>query len=306
VALVDSTNGYLLNALNEATVKTGFYPTATSFAFSPDIYCDNWASYQTLVTKGYDTFDFYLVDTEWRSDFFKKIAGENPVFKIGPPRFDTYWMGLYKEKTGQKAGDLMNNAYKRNILILLKNESSLVFQYTSFEKALHEIIQACLTDKDTYITIKPHPRQNHQLLDKVLRQYSQAGITISHDSSFLLINRADIVISMPSGVILSALIMEKPVIEYFNFSNLNNVLQSKPDTLSKGMFGGLGCLDSNGSITSIHRKLGLVQPADKPEELELLITKFRNESVLPEVKDIRHLFPDGACKKASEVILSML
>ncbi len=305
VGLMDSTTGYLFNELKKNGVKTGYYPTATSFAFSPDIYCDIELSHQKMMTHGYTEFDFFLVDTEWRSNFFKEIAGEKPVYEIGPPKFDTYWIDYCKEKTGHKMEDSLDTDYKRNILIFLKNDSSLVFDYINFEDTLNEIIRVCLEDSDVYLTIKPHPRQNQQVLEKILSQYPQNRILISNDSPFSLINRADVVISMPSGVILSPLMLRRLVIEYFNYGKLNESLRNKYDVIPKGIFGGLGSLDKTGKFTSTFRLMGLVQAADTPEELKSLIVKLNHGGSFPEVKDIRHIFPDGACRKASEVILSI-
>ena len=251
-------------------------------------------------------FDFFLVDTKWAANFFKSIAQKRPVLQVGCPKFDTSWIDYLKNKFNCSSDQVRNSNCKRSILILLANESSFIFNSISFEDMLNEIIHACTKIKNIRLTIKPHPRQDIYLLKRIINRYHTMDIEISNKPSFVLINNAQLIIAMPSGVIIDVIILGRPVIEYFNYVKLNKILKEEFGQIPKGALGGMGYLNKKGHLSSVFRELGFVLTADNQDELEFAVQKmFSNNNYLAEKKDIRSIFPENASKKTAEAVMSL-
>ena len=192
------------------------------------------------------------------------------------------------------------------ILVLLKNEYSIYSDLNDFQKLLKDIISVCLKGNAAHVIIKPHPRQDLQLLSKILNQYSREHLTVSEESAISLICKSNVVIAMPSSVIFTALIMERPVIEYLDFNRINRILKRENKTISKGsIYGWDKSLTDSGELTSIYRKLKLAHGANNLKELETWIERY-NMGNLPSygTENLREIFPDGASKKIADIILS--
>ena len=136
-------------------------------------------------------------------------------------------------------------------------------------------------------------------------KYGEKRIIVSEESAALLLGKAEFIVAMPSGVILDALIMDKPVIEYFNYEKLNSILKNKYGGIPKNAFGGMSCIDEKGRLTSVFRKMNFVIPADTPDELSHAIEKVKIGAFSCGTGDVRKIFPDNSSKLAAETILSM-
>ena len=301
IAVMDSDNSGIFNELKKQKIKVGFFLTSPSFAFSPHVWLDRDKRHRMYAEA---PFDFFLVDTIWAEDFFKGIAKDKSVFRVGCPKFDIFWIDYLKEKF-RKSIDKPAGSNFKNILILLKNESSVIFECINFKESLIEMINACLKTKNAALILKPHPRQDIFLLREIISQYRDANITISNEPSFSLITKADIIVAFPNGVIIDALILGRPVIEYFDYPALNKTLRDKFGRIPIGVLGGMGYIEEDGSLTSVFRGFRLVLEANKQDELELLIIKLINGGITPEIKDIRNIFPDNASKKTAEALLTI-
>lgn len=273
------------------------FPSAPSFTYLPGLWID-------LQSHDFQSSDFQadlnIVDNTWDADYLE--ANNQKSIVVGTPKFDASWI-KYLEKRSDLTGipDVQADKY---ILILLKNEKSAVFDHVDFTSLLREIIKTSLMFEGFSIILKPHPRQDIELLQRIVHEYKSTRISVSNQPSFNLINKAHIIVAMPSGVILDALIAGKPVIEYFHFNELERALQSKFKLIPKNFLGGMSCLDSNGRATSVFRAKGLVAPADDPESLEDWLTKFHDNAKWEGTSKIRNIFPSIPMKKAADTIMA--
>jgi hypothetical protein len=303
IALMESHRNGFFDELKKRGICTGYFPPSPSFTFSPEIWKDDRMLYKKYVDSPYD---FFLVENRWALKFFESITKQKPVIEVGCPKFDTSWMDYLIEKQYKDASiKNMDTASELTILVLLKNESSEVFREVSFEDMLNEILQACTEMTDAKIILKPHLRQDLFLLTKIMNRYQGKSITISNEPSYVLFKKVQIIISMPSGIILDALISGQPVIEYFNYEKLNKTLMKKYKKIPKGAFGGLSYLDKEGHLKSIFRGKKLVLTADRQDELESLIRQLANEKVSNQGSNIRSLFPDNASEKVAKALFGV-
>lgn len=303
ISLMDGHRNVLFTRLKIKGIKRGFFLTSPSFVFSPEVWIDSEKRKMLYSNMG---FDFFLVDTYETFAFFRDFYEEQKICEVGTPKFDTWWIKYIEERAKCQSDGFGEKDFKKSVLILLKNESSAVFKDIDFETVLREIIDVCCRDKETRIIIKPHPRQNIYHLKEILSRYPRAKIVISYESSFVLISKVSYVISMPSGIIFDALIMGKPVIEYFHYGNFNRILKGKFGRIPKNALGGMSYIDSNGCLTSIFRGKELVLRADTPEELAAVFLRLDNDKALWRVKNMRDRFPEGASRKSVEFLLTMI
>lgn len=305
ITLMDDSNNVLFKELKRRGVKLGYIPPAPSFSFLPGV----WVEEKDIFNSNclHSPFDFFLMDNRWAADFFESIIDKKPVFEVGCPKFDSDWIDYIKKKQAHEIKDVASsNRFK--ILILLKNESSVIFKHSNFNKMICEIIDACSNIQNIQLIMKPHPSQNVFTLNQIVKKYTNnINLSISNENSILLINGADLIITMPSGVIFDAILLSgKPVIEYFNFSELNKNLLTRFGKIPKNVFGGMGYLTDKGLLTSVFRALDLVPGADRSFELEEMIKKKGNYQFNDHSVTLRKIFPDYASKKVAEAVLSMV
>lgn len=301
IGLMDTPHNDFFMECKKRGINTGFFLTSPSFAFSSEVWVDEHK--RNLYSSNLD-YDFFLVDTDWTFNFFKSLYNDNPVFNIGTPKFDTEWINYLIEKSDSLEGAL-NSDYKCMVLVLLKNESSCIFEEISFEDLLNEILYVCSNIKNAHVILKPHARQNIELLNRIINRYPDMKITVSNLPSFYLMSKARHIVSMPSGVILDALVMGRAVIEYFTYGKLNDVLMHKYGQIPKNSLGGMSYLDRDGRLTSVFRGKGLVLSADTPQELESLLSKLSSGTCMSNGNNVRSMFPDNSSQRAASVIMSM-
>lgn len=313
VILKDNFWGILKNfdifseAAKENGCKVICFPTAPSFGYSPDIWEDIWEkrSFRDNELKdtrvGFYPADLFIVDNTWDADYFRLCGKESVV--VGTPKFDEFWIKYLETRC--ESGEKQKETSDHNMLVLLKNDKSVIFEYVGFENLLKEIIETALLFEKYKLILKPHPRQDLDLLNRIVRRYNSSRVLISHQPSFGLIRKSEILIAMPSGAIFDALIMGRPVIEYFPLKTLNGILRNKFKTIPKNYLGGMSYIDEDGDATSIWRAKGLVAPADNPEELRIWLEKFRNGEPWEGTVEIREVFSNVSIKKAAETIMAM-
>lgn len=292
-----------IKAAKENDCKFICFPTSPSFTYYEGVWTERNLSDVKSVNPQLISIqnDLYIVDNTWDAEYFKSRGKESVV--VGTPKFNDSWMKYLgtrfnsKEKLKERSDD--------NILILLKNNKSFIFQYIEFEILLEEIIETSLLFEDYNLILKPHPRQDLDLLNNIVGKYQSFKVSISNEPSFVLIRKSKMIVAMPSGAIFDALIMGKPVIEYFHLKKLSNLLRTKLNTIPKNYLGGMSYFDKDGNATSVFRALGLVAPADNPEELKRWLGKFAKGEYWAGTEKIRDIFPDIPIKKAADTIMAV-
>jgi hypothetical protein len=300
--IIESSEVFLKTVKDEGC-KVICFPTALSFTYYPG---------KGFVGGLYDfkfkdpRVDFYpadifIVDNTWDAEYFKSRGKESVV--VGTPKFNDSWIKYLGTRFNSK--EKLEERSDNNILILLKNNKSLIFQYIEFEKLLEEIIETSLLFEDYNLILKPHPRQDLDILNSIVSKYKSSKVSISHEPSFALIGKSKMIVAMPSGAIFDALIMGRPVIEYCHLKKLSDLLRTKFNTIPKNYLGGMSYLDKDGNTTSVFRALGLVAPADNPEELKRWLGKFTKGESWGGAEKIREIFPNIPVKKAADTIMAV-
>ena len=86
---------------------------------------------------------------------------------------------------------------------------------------MHEIVSTILSFQDSFLIIKPHPRQNIDVLKSRLGKYDKSRWIIYQSQAMCLSSIADVLITMgASSVVLDSLAIGKSVIEYYKHTDV--------------------------------------------------------------------------------------
>jgi hypothetical protein len=273
------------------------FPSAPSFTYCPGLWVD--LKLHDFITSDLEA-DINIVSNKWDADYLK--LNKQKAIVVGTPKFNESWITYLEERSDLYGGDdFITDKY---ILVLLKNEQSAIFDHVDFVSLLKEIIKTSLLFEEYCIVLKPHPRQDLTLLNSIIQEYNSSRILISNNPSFSLINKAKIIVTMPSGVMIDALIAGKPVIEYFHFNVLDRLLKRRFKSIPKNFLGGMSCLDHAGNASSVFRVKGMVAPANDPESLKEWLNKFRDNVAWEGTAIIRDIFPRIPMEKAADAIMA--
>jgi|GEM_PF-5949884 len=249
-----------------------------------------------------DGKDYFFVEAKESFKHFRSVS-TSQIIATGVPKFDPFWMEKCREymKKNQPAGQKK----RINVLVLLKNEKSPIFEDISFSKLFDEILQKARAFSPAHVVVKPHPRQDMILVKHLLAKAAIESWEINHDPILCLSLEADIVIALPTGGVMDAILCGKHVIEYYDYDTLNTILKKRFSEVPKTYFGGLSCLDAQGRLTSVYSARGLVHPAHNPEQLHGLLQRYIKKTDAENQKKIRELFPETGITHIVDILEKM-
>jgi len=190
---------------------------------------------------------------------------------VGTPRYDSWWIEYLQTRWKQKGCQVKRDSSKQyTIAFITRGPHRYPLSRETFEYLMYETLRVVFSFPDTYLVIKPHPRQSRIVLEKFLRKYDKSRWQIDSTSILGSASSIDLAISMWSTTILDALAAGIPVIEFFRFEGSDYQWSQEED----------------GTLTTAYRKLGLVAPANNAEELAFWINRFRQE---PDVESKSYL-----------------
>lgn len=206
------------------------------------------------------TADLVLVGSETDVDWFSKSTGL-PVIPVGHPRYDQWWIDqLVADPTLHAAPEVVRSSgFRRRIVFYVRDIHPDFLSEDDFRYLVRTAAEEVLACRNSFLIVKPHPRQDLEVLRAQLEGLDPSRWMISSLPALQLASIADFVISMWSSTISDALAVGKPVVEYYRFRN-ENIEEF------------VRCED--GSLGSAYRYLGLSIPAETREELRHLVDDF--------------------------------
>jgi CDP-glycerol glycerophosphotransferase (TagB/SpsB family) len=234
--------------------------------------------------------DDILCNTEWMTRMFSKgdDVYKNHIHVVGIPRYDEWWINRLQQYWRNLDYMKYTRTPKSIMFLFFTQEAhtSVLFSEEVAEQIIHEVVDTILSFKNSFVIVKPHPRQNFDLLKKRLEKYDATRIVIDQSPAMYLSSFADVIICMgESSVIMDALTMEKPVIEYYKYTNIQ--------------------------YEDEYVKLGFVAPAYSTNDLREWIKKMKLEQTEEHrafINKFRAIVPksyDDATKKSTNIILGI-
>lgn len=211
--------------------------------------------------------DLLLIGDEAEIPCFLKTinrTGEATIQAVGRPRYDRWWIEHLAQLPCFTTSEEHQLAQKsqRVFLFATRGPSSSFFPTESFEYLIKTVAETVLSEPGNLLLIKPHPQQDLEFIQSTMAQYPTNSWKISSLQTMQLAQISDFVICMLSGVILDALAVGKPTVEYFQYT------QKLPCFFQ----------NENGKTVSIYGKLGLAVTAERQEELKALIDDYFSEN----------------------------
>ena len=150
-----------------------------------------------------------LVFDSHNSNYMKKM-GYDKQYIIGYPVFFSEWIEIVK--------DYSNKLNYQNEIILIYsrhvNERYMdLDKYIELLSSSLRVIRAKFNNIE--IVIKPHPREDIQTIDKIIKSQNILNVTISYEHPAVLAKTAKMAITFWGSVILESLSMGVPTVEYY-------------------------------------------------------------------------------------------
>lgn len=188
-----------------------------------------------------------LLSNESDKETFKKNLSVDSISNVGFTFTDDYWT----EKILPKGVDRPNNKGIRNVLLISRAIHPVYLSLEEKVRHLNWILEACSNYEEINLYIKPHPREKDEniSIQNISSLYGNVNTYIVSESLLKISSKMDLVVSFWSSGILQAKYHKKPVIELYD-------PKEREDDCA---------YDETGKITTIYRKLGLVEGASTKE-----------------------------------------
>ena len=141
------------------------------------------------------------------SNSFVMDLGFNDQFIIGYPKFFNIWLGMVSDYSGTKRKHVI--IYTRGIHQFYMDKDKYKFLLESSYKVIRETLG------NIDIIIKPHPREGHDVINKIINRISGKNIYISTEHAAVLASNAILAISFWTSAILDSLSFGVPSVEYY-------------------------------------------------------------------------------------------
>ncbi|MGV7930886.1 MAG: hypothetical protein AB2L13_18635 [Spirochaetota bacterium] len=238
--------------------KIVLYPHATS------LYLKEHLEKVTIVKKSADLLLVAsILGLEWAKKSYRNVSNIVPV---GFPRYDKWWI-----ETLARNGEikhikeyLKNKNINRVYTFFTNGIDPKWLPYKDFKYMMDSLCEIVFKDSNSFLIIKPHPRQDLNVIKMLMAKYPSDRWIITNMPAIQASLLADFVVSMWSSAILDALANGKPVVEFFHHG--------------KNPF---AIVDGSGRHCSEYGYARLSIPAETKEELYYFVKDyFRGNSSL--------------------------
>jgi hypothetical protein len=243
----------------------------------------------TRVRTEYNADDI-LCNTEYMTKLF---PDSNSIYKnkkhvVGIPKYDRWWIEYQQDFYIKNNPIKFNKDSNKNLILFLTRNPhpKFLFDKKTADEIIREVMDVVTSIENSYVIIKPHPRQDLENLKNLLKKYDKDMWIIDQSQAMYLSIFSDIIICMGgSSVVVDILAIDKFSIEYYKYSDI--------DYLNE------------------YDKLGFIAFTTNKKELKEIIAKTIDDPSKVKKKyvdNFRKIFPethDEFSKKAAEVILNV-
>ncbi len=200
--------------------------------------------------------------------FQKTIPSTTTIQAVGRPRYDRWWIEHLVQLPVFRSSEEYKLAHENNRVFLFttRGPSASFFPTEVFEYLVKTVAEITLREPNTLLLIKPHPQQDLKFIKSTMAQYDSNSWRISSLQTMQLAQISDFVISMVSSVILDAVAVGKPTVEFFQYVKGQHYFLK----------------DEDGKTVSSYSQLGMVATAERKDQLEALIEDYFNSNDRPE------------------------
>lgn len=262
--------------------KIVVYPHGNAIGIDQQVNAPNMEIWRTHAP----SHDVMLLGTKYDIKWWGKRV-PNPNFKvIGFPRYDDWWIRTLT--TDQEFLDSKEHevAIKYNVVMFVTRAPHREYLPSSIHDYLvSSTAEVVLKDPNNFLIIKPHPKQNLGVVQRLLAGYDRW--MFSKFQALQIASLSDITVSMFSSCILDSLATGTPVIEFFQYPSANEEYVYL----------------KNGQLGSTYSYLGLTLPVNTKEEFETAFYNNNDGVYKREGENFSSLMIENATEKAALEIL---
>ena len=159
--------------------------------------------------------DLLLVSSNKMKSHYSKTFKGLPSSIIGIPRYDIKWLNLIKKNTNYPK----TKKSKFKILFITRGVHPTDLSNDDFNYLVNSIFDICNKSDDIELLIRNHPRYPKSQLLEILSNYPNLNYRFEDSDLVILKDEINLVVSMWSTMILDALFLNLPVIEFFKCRN---------------------------------------------------------------------------------------
>lgn len=205
--------------------------------------------------------DLFLAKTPEEADLVRFPGRQPSVQAVGLLKYDAQWLERITDSSTAGDQDEPRSAHNRRTwLFLTRGPVNEAMDTADYGRLIEALAKSLIDRPDVRLLVKPHPREDLELLRASLPGREGERWCITHQHPYVAARQAELAIAMWSSVILDAAAADKPVIELYRFRYPNHYLAYLP----------------GGRLGSTHAALGICEPASTHEELENAIKAWED------------------------------
>jgi hypothetical protein len=205
--------------------------------------------------------DYLLITSKYDYNYFSKRINSTKIKNLGALGYTDWWKEqVIKYSISSEVNDIAYKPHKVKVLFTLRGPHKIYLASQNFELLMESALQRLFELDDVLVIVKPHPRQDINLIYTILEKFPKDKWVISNINTFTLAILSNFTLSFWSSSITDSLAMGIPTIEYYKYSeNFSQTL-----------------LDDKGEIVSFYTKLNLALRANTPAQLNIAIERILN------------------------------
>lgn len=234
-----------------------------------------------------DAIDALLVSSPLDVEVWSKKLEPRLVNVVGATGYTRWWAALLKRYAQRELDGLERQANGKKIIFLTtRGPHDSFLTEENYQYLLSNALEAVLARPDTFIALKPHPREDIRPLREALAKLPADRAALTGLNTLAVASISALNLSFWSSAVLDAVAVGTPAIEFHRFHG--PIPQS--------------VIDDAGQVASIYTSLGVALKADGRESLERALETAlddREGLLLRQRAALAECFPDNEARLAT-------
>lgn len=213
------------------------------------------AAEQGRTRKDFDqeAIDMLLVSSPLDVEPWSSKLDQRKILVLGATGYTRWWAAILQQYARQQLAGLREQANGRKIVLLTTRGPHDAFLIEeNYRYLLTNAVQAVLARSDTFIVLKPHPREDIDHLRELIAKFPSDRIALTGLNTLAVAGISALNLSFWSSAVLDSIAVGTPAIEFHRFH--------APISQST--------IDASGEVTSLYTSLGLALKANTRESLD--------------------------------------
>jgi hypothetical protein len=204
-----------------------------------------------------EAIDALLVSSPLDVEPWSSMLEQRKILVAGATGYTQWWTAILERYARDQLGGLRAQANGRKIVLLTtRGPSESYLTEENYRYLLTSSVEAVLARPDTFIVLKPHPREDIDHLRELLAKFPSDRIALTGLNTLAVASISALNLSFWSSAVLDSIAVGTPAIEFHRFH------EPIPQSV----------IDDTGEIASLYTILGLALKASTRESLDHALT----------------------------------